>query len=108
MADKNRGTFIGGIIMGAAIGVIVGLLAAPRKGKDTRRLIKKTAKAVPQMAEDISTSVKFQADRLSNATSNNWDDTTRRLSNAIGAGIIASQSIRQIDHPTNIDPEKKI
>ena len=108
MADKNRGTFIGGVIMGAAIGAIVGLLVAPRKGKDSQRLLKKTAKAMPQMAEDISTSVKFQVDRLSTTTTNNWDNTARRLSHAIEAGIIASQSVRPVDPNANINPDQKL
>lgn len=97
MADNNRGKFIGGVILGAAIGAIAGLLTAPRKGQDTRRLLKKTATAIPQMAEDISSSVKFQADRLSTATADNWHDTLDRLSTAISAGIVASKSVRQID-----------
>jgi gas vesicle protein len=103
MADKNRGTFIGGVVLGAAIGVVTGLLVAPRKGRDTRKLLKKTATAVPQMAEDISSSVKLQADRLSTAASDNWQDTLDRLSMAIEAGIIASQSVRQIDFPPTPD-----
>jgi gas vesicle protein len=103
MSDKNRGTFIGGVIIGAAIGAIAGILAAPRKGRDTRRILKKTATAVPQMAEDISSSVKLQADRLSSAASDNWHDTLDRLSNSIAAGIVASQSVRQIDAKPNPD-----
>jgi gas vesicle protein len=99
MADTNRGTFIGGVVLGTAIGFMTGLLVAPRKGRDTRKLLKKTATAVPQMAEDISSSVKLQADRLSTAASDNWQDTLDRLSMAIEAGIIASQSVRQIDSP---------
>jgi gas vesicle protein len=107
MADKNRGTFIGGVILGAAIGAVAGLLAAPRKGRDTRKIIQKTATAVPQMAEDISSSVKLQADRLSTAASDNWHDTLDRLSQAIEAGIVASQSVRQLDsQPTSTEKSK--
>ncbi len=101
MADKNHTTFIGGVIVGAAIGAIVGLVAAPRKGKDTRRLIKKTATAVPQIAADISTSVKFQADRLSTTAVDNWHDTLTRLSEAIAAGVIASQSVTEGERETH-------
>jgi gas vesicle protein len=107
MADKNRGTFIGGVILGAAIGAVAGLLAAPRQGRDTRKILQKTATAVPQMAEDISSSVKLQADRLSTAASDNWHDTLDRLSQAIEAGIVASQNVRQIDSkPTSTEKPK--
>lgn len=95
MADKNRGTFIGGMLIGAAIGAVTGLLVAPCKGRDTRKILSKTVTAVPQMAEDISSSVQLQADRLSTAAGDRWHDTLDRLSTAISAGIVASQSVRE-------------
>jgi gas vesicle protein len=103
MADKNSGKFIGGMVVGTAIGVVVGLLSAPRKGRDTRKILKKTATAVPQMAEDISSSVKFQADRLTTTLGENWHDTLDRLSEAISAGIVASQQVREIDPAPPLD-----
>ncbi len=115
MADKNN-KFIGGILVGTAIGVVVGLLTAPRKGRDTRKILTKTATAVPQMAEDISSSVKFQADRLTATVGDNWHETLDRLSESIAAGIIASQSVgvaprnehRHITPPHQIDPPTKL
>jgi gas vesicle protein len=101
MADKNRSTFIGGIVIGAAIGVVAGLLVAPRKGRDTRKILNKTVAAVPQMAEDISSSVQLQADRLSAAASDRWHDTLDRLATAVSAGVAASQSVRELNAPTN-------
>jgi gas vesicle protein len=97
MADNNRSTFIGGMFVGAAIGAVAGLLAAPRKGRDTRKILNKTVSAVPQMAEDIASSVQLQADKLSAATGDRWHDTLDRLSTAISAGIIASQSVRELN-----------
>ena len=95
MADKNRGTFVGGMLIGAAIGAVTGLLVAPCKGRDTRKILSKTVTAVPQMAEDISSSVQLQADRLSTVAGDRWHDTLDRLSTAISAGIVASQSVRE-------------
>ena len=100
MADQNRGAFMGGILVGAAIGVAAGLLSAPRKGRDTRKILNKTVSAVPQMAEDISSSVQFQADRLSVAAGDKWHDTLDRLATAISAGVAASQSVRALNSPT--------
>jgi gas vesicle protein len=97
MADQNRSAFMGGILVGAALGVAAGLLSAPRKGRDTRKILNKTVSAVPQMAEDISSSVQFQADRLSVAAGDRWHDTLDRLSTAISAGIVASQSVRELN-----------
>jgi gas vesicle protein len=97
MADKNRGTFLRGVFIGTAIGAIAGLLVAPRKGRDTRKILSKTVTAVPQMAEDISSSVQLQADKLSAAAGDRWHDTLDRLATAISAGIVASQSARELD-----------
>ena len=99
MADNNHGTFIGGVLLGAAIGTVTGLLTAPRQGRDTRKILHKTVSALPQMAEDISTSVKLQTDRLSATASDNWQDTLDRLSKAIVAGMVASQSVRELNLP---------
>ena len=92
MADKNRGTFVGGMLIGAAIGAVTGLLVAPCKGRDTRKILSKTVTAVPQMAEDISSSVQLQADRLSTAAGDRWHDTLDRLSTAISAGAASAAS----------------
>jgi gas vesicle protein len=97
MADKHRGTFIGGIFLGAAIGTVTGLLVAPCRGRDTRKILSKTVTAVPQMAEDISSSVQFQADRLSTAAGDRWHETLDRLATALSAGIVASQSVRELN-----------
>jgi gas vesicle protein len=108
MADKHRGTFIGGIFLGAAIGAVTGLLVAPRKGQDTRKILNKTVAAVPQMAEDISSSVQFQADKLSAAAGDRWHDTLDRLATAISAGIVASQSMRELETSTRSQSSREV
>ncbi len=93
MSKENKtGVFIGGMIIGSAVGTVIGLLVAPRTGKETRKVIRKSADALPELAEDISTSIQFQADRLSESTLENWEDTLVRLRKAIAAGVEASQN----------------
>lgn len=91
MSNNRSGVFIGGVLLGAAIGTLTGLLMAPRTGRETRRLLKKSANALPELAEDLSTSVQLQADRLSESALRNWDETLERLRESIAAGIDASQ-----------------
>jgi gas vesicle protein len=91
MSNNRSGVFIGGVLLGAAIGTLTGLLMAPRTGRETRRLLKKSADALPELAEDLSTSVQLQADRLSESALRNWDETLERLRESIAAGIDASQ-----------------
>lgn len=91
MADNKSDGLLGGMIIGAAIGAIAGVLAAPRAGRETRRILKKSADALPELAEDLATSIQFQADRLSDTSLQNWDQTLARLREAIVAGRAAGR-----------------
>lgn len=96
--SENRGSsglFVGGLFVGAVMGAVTGLLIAPRSGRETRQLLKKSADALPELAEDLSTSVQLQADRLSESALRNWDGTLARLKESIAAGLEASQRERQ-------------
>jgi gas vesicle protein len=97
--SENRsgsgGLFLGGMLVGAAVGAVAGLLLAPKTGRETRQLLKKSASALPELAEDLSTSVQLQADRLSESALRNWDGKVSRLREALVAGIEASQQQRQ-------------
>ena len=105
MSKSNRiGAFMGGIAIGSAVGTVLGLLIAPRTGRETRALLKKSADALPELAEDLSTSLQLQADRLSDSALRNWDGTLARLKEAIAAGVEASQiEIRQVQQPDDRD-----
>jgi gas vesicle protein len=96
MSNNRSGVFIGGLMVGATIGALAGLLVAPRSGRETRKLLRKSADALPELAEDLSTSVQIQADRLSANALRNWDETLDRLREAIAAGIDASQRENQV------------
>ena len=91
MSDNKSGGLLSGLLIGSALGAVAGVLATPRTGKETRRVLKKSADALPELAEDLATSVQFQADRLSATALGNWEGTLARLREAIAAGQIASQ-----------------
>lgn len=95
MSKTSPGSFISGVLLGTAIGAITGLLVAPRTGRETRQLLKKSADALPELAEDVSTSVQIQADRLSESALRKWDQTLSRLQEAIAAGVDATKIERQ-------------
>lgn len=96
MSNNRSGVFVGGLLLGAAVGTVAGLLAAPRTGRETRQLLKKSADALPELAEDLSTSVQLQADRLSESALRRWDETLGRLREAIAAGVEATQREQQV------------
>jgi gas vesicle protein len=102
MASNNKGgTLLAGMIIGGLVGSVTGLLLAPRSGKQTRQLLKKSADALPDLAEDLATSLQLQADSLSEVTQRNWQGTLERLKEAIAAGVEASQN------PVNAPPEPR-
>ncbi len=106
MAKQNyTGIFLSGLTIGGAVGTIVGLLIAPRTGKETRKVLKKSADALPELAEDLASTVQMQADRLSESALENWEDTLIRLKEAIAAGIEASKETSKMNQtrPTSDD-----
>ncbi|NJL46976.1 MAG: YtxH domain-containing protein [Leptolyngbyaceae cyanobacterium SM2_5_2] len=103
MDEKSSGGFWGGMIVGTAMGAVVGLLIAPRTGRETRQILRKSADALPELVEDLSASVYLQADRLSETALANWEHTLTRLRAAIAAGQAASRQefehLRQTSAP---------
>ncbi|ASC71732.1 hypothetical protein XM38_026860 [Halomicronema hongdechloris C2206] len=89
---NNSASFLGGMLLGTALGTAAGLLAAPRTGRETRHLLRKSADALPELVEDLSSTLQLQADRLSETTLKNWDHTLDRLRDAIAAGQAASRA----------------
>lgn len=50
---RPSGTFIAGLLAGAAIGGIVALLYAPQSGKDTREQLKQKFKKIEEELENL-------------------------------------------------------
>jgi gas vesicle protein len=96
MSNRRSGLFVGGMLLGAAVGTLAGWLSAPRTGRETRAILKKSADALPELAEDLSTNLQFQADRLSVTALRQWDETLDRLREALNDGVEAANSQRQM------------
>jgi gas vesicle protein len=96
MAKQRSGLLLGGFLVGAAVGTVAGLLSAPRAGRETRALLKKSADALPELAEDLSSNLQVQAGRLSESAVQQWDETLVRLREALGAGVDAAQAQRRV------------
>jgi gas vesicle protein len=99
MAGKRTGAFIGGLLLGTAIGTAIGLLVAPRSGRETRRFLRKSAEALPEVAEDVSTNLQYQTERLLDSAQKSLDETLLRLQEAIATGKEAMvQKQRELKH----------
>lgn len=90
-AGNKVGTFFTGLALGSAIGTVVGLLIAPRTGKETRKVLEKSTDALPELAEDLASTLQLQTHRLSNEAAHNWEQTLARLRKAIAAGQEATE-----------------
>ncbi len=93
--QNNKTVFWNGLLLGSSIGAVISLLFAPRTGKETRQILKKTASALPEMADDLSTTIQLQSHRLSDSALQNWEQTLNRLQKAIAAGVEASQKYNE-------------
>lgn len=92
MAGKASGAFLGGLVLGSTVGALAGLLMAPRTGRETRQILKKSADALPELVEDLSASLSLHADHISDTALQNWEHTLQRLRVAIAAGQAASRA----------------
>lgn len=107
MADKS-GAFLGGVLLGTAIGSIVGLLLAPRSGRETRVLLKQSVESIPEVAEDAADSAHEQIDRLVQSARRSLDETIGKLNETIEAGhavnvAVASQESNETTTPPPTD-----
>jgi gas vesicle protein len=109
MSNNRSGIFIAGLLIGGVVGAVTGLLLAPRSGRETRKLLKKSADALPNLAEDLSSTMQVQADRLSDSALRNWDSTLTRLKDALSAGIEATQQDLELSQkpPANLPKESR-
>ena len=52
--DGNLDKIVMGVILGGAIGSVLGLTLAPRKGKETREIIKEKSKELIEKGKEVS------------------------------------------------------
>jgi gas vesicle protein len=60
MNDRDSGSFISGLLVGAVVGVALGLLFAPQSGKETRELVRARAITAKEKAADFINKIRNQ------------------------------------------------
>ena len=67
MTDRGSTSSFGvGLLVGAFIGLTIGILYAPRPGKETRQQLKEKAGEMKEKAEDIIEKARDQAEEIIN------------------------------------------
>jgi len=85
MSGKGAGAFLGGVLLGTAIGSILGILLAPNSGKETRRLLRQQLKEIPNSPEDASQNARVEIEKLVESARNSLDETIEKLNESIEA-----------------------
>jgi gas vesicle protein len=85
MSGRSAGAFLGGVLLGTAIGSVFALLLAPRSGRETRRLLRQSVDAIPGAAEEYAENAQAQVERLVQSARRNLDETINRLNETIEA-----------------------
>lgn len=88
--SKRENSLITGLVLGGAVGAVTGLLLAPRQGKETRAVVKKSLQALPELATDFSTTTRQHTHRWSHKLSSRWEKVRYRWQKAIAAGLEAA------------------
>jgi gas vesicle protein len=78
MDAKN---LIGGMLIGATLGVTLGVLYAPTSGKQTRKNI---ASKSNELMKDVKKQIKSSVDTIRSQYNNGVDKTAKRSKQAIG------------------------
>lgn len=85
MSGKGAGAFLGGVLLGTAIGSILGILLAPNSGKETRKLLRQQLKEIPNLAEDASQNPRAEIEKLVESARKSLDETIEKLNESIEA-----------------------
>ena len=104
MSNQRSGIFLGGLLVGTALGTVAGLLFAPRSGRSTRSLLKQSVDVLPDLADELAESLHLQADRVSTSALKGWDETLDHLRASIAEGVDAAQDQRQQLQQNPVDP----
>lgn len=66
--NSSEGRLVLAFLVGAAIGVGVGMLVAPAKGEETRRKLKDLARKAQERAQDIGSRFAAAAEEMTDPT----------------------------------------
>ncbi|MBC7475702.1 MAG: YtxH domain-containing protein [Candidatus Sericytochromatia bacterium] len=110
MADNQEGsnflTFTGGVILGSAIGTIVGLFLAPKSGNETRHQLSENMSDAQNKTKQILDDTKTSLSQGVDKASKNIESTVQKVTEAFNAGRKAAQDIVSENFSNGVADEK--
>ncbi|HIK37262.1 MAG: YtxH domain-containing protein [Geminocystis sp.] len=99
--DKHNNSFLIGFLMGGGIAAITTFLLTWSKEEQNKKIIQKTAEALPEMAGDFLSTMQENASRIQQQAKTKWQKTMTRLQVAVAAAIQASKNAENPQQPPN-------
>jgi gas vesicle protein len=93
--EQNKSNFVLGFLIGSSVSLITTLILHPRSGANTRRVLRKTSQALPQIVQDFSSTLPIHTRHWSFVASKKWQKTLHRFQVALKAGLEASKNLEQ-------------
>lgn len=101
MSKKRYGALVGGMLVGTVAGAAAGIWFSSRRRQRIRYLARKSTAALPEIAEDVSTSMQLRANRLSHVVHSRWDNFLGRLQEAVAVGVEVAREEFQTSEQRN-------
>ena len=92
----SAGKFLGGFLIGGAVGALVGLLLAPQSGEETREMLGDKAKDIKQKAEGTVKEIQSRADEIVEDLQNKGDAIVNKIQGFINHVNKNSESLRYL------------
>ena len=86
MSDRNSGEVMLAFVLGGIIGAAVGILYAPRSGKDTRKKLKDISEDLSEKIGDVGEEVKSKSKQIIAEGKEKIISSKDRIEEAIEAG----------------------
>ena len=81
---SDFGKFVGGLMMGGAIGGLLGVLLAPRKGEETRQLIADSAGEARKKAECSLNDIQTKTDKAIEDLQKTGQEVLHKVADSVG------------------------
>ena len=93
--ESNNNNFWLGFFLASSVTTVATIIFHPRNAVKTRKILRKTSQALPQIANDFFSTLQTHSQNISSSAAGKWQRNLHRLQVAVKAGIEASKANSQ-------------